>query len=357
MRHYLLYGHGGSYNHGAEAIVRSTVVFLRKMSPGCKISLSTHYAEQDREFSLPVDDFVERDMRGKSNSEIYSPTIERITPKTICIHVGGDNYCYNGWQRWTMLHYASLEYGAKSILWSCSIEPDVINSEMLRALRTHHLVTAREIETYNALIGYGLTNVVKVSDIAFMLEVEPVELLFDDYVVVNISPLIISKNPLVLAAFQRLVKYLLDATDMNIALVPHVLQIVDNDYDALQNINFYNSKRIWLVSDKLNAAQYKYIISSSRFCVAARTHAAIAAYSSCVPVLAIGYSTKAKGIAKDLDMSEYVIDVSEISNENDITYAFRLLMNDEEDIKRKLLTRIPKYICDSINVQKLGLIR
>ena len=34
--------------------------------------------------------------------------------------------------------------------------------------------------------------------------------------------------------------------------------------------------------------------------IGARTHATIAAYSSCVPTLVVGYSIKARGIAKDL---------------------------------------------------------
>ncbi|MDR0681975.1 MAG: hypothetical protein LBG15_09050, partial [Dysgonamonadaceae bacterium] len=60
-RHFILYGHGGAYNHGAEAIVRCTALLLRKNHPGCKISLATHFMEQDLRFNLPVDEYIEAD--------------------------------------------------------------------------------------------------------------------------------------------------------------------------------------------------------------------------------------------------------------------------------------------------------
>lgn len=45
MKKYLLYGHGGAYNHGAEAIVRSTVALIREREPEAHILLSTHFPE------------------------------------------------------------------------------------------------------------------------------------------------------------------------------------------------------------------------------------------------------------------------------------------------------------------------
>jgi polysaccharide pyruvyl transferase WcaK-like protein len=349
MKHYLLYGHGGSYNHGTEALARCTIALLRRMSPNCKITLSTHFAEQDREFALFANDFAERNLGGKTAEEIYASTIERIAPQTVCLHIGGDNYCYRNWERWATLHYKALERGAKSILWSCSIEPQAINAEMLEVLRTHHLITARESVTYNALVARSLTNVVTTSDIAFTLEPKPVEFRLENFVALNLSPLVIKKNPEVFPAFQALIDYILRETNLNIALVPHVVQPVDNDCDALRLLNCHDSGRAVLVSDKLSAGQYKYIIGKARLCVAARTHAAIAAYSSCVPVLAIGYSAKSQGIADDLAMSNYVISIEEISK---LTEKFKLLAKNETKIRAALSAQMPQYVqkavCDYI---------
>lgn len=344
QKHYLLYGHGGSYNHGVEALTRATIAYLRRFSPGCHIILSTHFAKQDKEFSLPADEFIERNMRGKTNEEVYAPTLDCVLPESVCLHVGGDNYCYRNWQRWATIHYASLKRGAKSILWSCSIDPSAIDSEMLAALRTHHLITAREEITHRALLEHGLANVVGVSDIAFTLEPELVNFDLENFTAINLSPLVMRRNSAILSAFQVLLDYILNETDMSVALIPHVVQPADNDYDALNMLKFYDSARVRLVSDRLSAAQYKHIIGKARFCVAARTHVTIAAYSSFVPVLAIGYSTKSKGIASDLGMSDYLFDVEQIPKYDDIISVFNTLMDNETTVKEELMKQMPKYI-------------
>lgn len=56
MKKILLYGHGGAFNHGAEAILRASLPILRRS--GLPIYLSTHFPEQDRAFGL--DKLVDR---------------------------------------------------------------------------------------------------------------------------------------------------------------------------------------------------------------------------------------------------------------------------------------------------------
>ena len=70
--------------------------------------------------------------------------------------------------------------------------------------------------------------------------------------------------------------------------------------------------------------QLKGYIAKCRFFVGARTHATIAAYSTEVPTLVVGYSIKSRGIAKDIFGSEenYVIPIEQIKEENKLTQAF-----------------------------------
>ena len=60
MKKFLLYGHGGSYNHGAEAIIRTTVQLIREKYPNSNIILSSNFAEQDLEYGLDkiVDEII-----------------------------------------------------------------------------------------------------------------------------------------------------------------------------------------------------------------------------------------------------------------------------------------------------------
>ena len=344
-RHFLLYGHGGAYNHGGEAITKCTIDLLRECVPDCYITLSTHFPEQDKQFGLLPDEIVTRKFPASNNYEMYQDTLARVTSRTTAIQVGGDNYCYKNWQRYAQIHQKAKECGGKSILWGCSIDENVIDSEMLEILKSHDLILAREVITFRTLKALGLTNVLKVSDIAFTLKPKKINFETENYVVFNVSPLVCRKNPVMLQAAKNLIDVILKTTDYNIILLPHVLMPTDNDLDILETIaHEKKNERIRLLFEHLSAAEYKYVISKAELCIAARTHVTIAAYSSCVPTLAIGYSTKAKGIADDLNLEEYVIDVEEDKLQQKLEEQFLKLYKNKRQLKEQLKGKIPQYI-------------
>ena len=360
---FLLYGHGGSYNHGAEAIVKCTVDMIKMRYPDSKVILSTHFKEQDIEYRIPVDEYCQRDMKyveldknssekGMYNSFIYKSTLEQITGDTVCLSVGGDNYCYDNWRKWKAIHERAIEEGARSILWSCSIEPAMIDDEMLDVLKSHHLITARESITYNALKDRGFHNIRLCSDVAFLLEPKeyslPENFLMGNTVGINISPLIIRREKtegIVIKNVEKLINLVINTTDMNIALIPHVLMPMDNDLEILEKIynGIENKKRICFVNKNISAAEYKYIISNCRLGVFGRTHASIAAYSTFVPSMVIGYSVKSKGIAKDLGLEDFVLPIEGFHNDYCMISMFEKLMNNEQNIKKILDDKIPLY--------------
>ena len=338
MKHYLLYAHGGAYNHGSEASVKCDIELLRKISPDCKITLSTHFPEQDKQFNIPADEIIGRNPNGITNEEMYADTINCITSETICLSVGGDCYCYPNWQRYAAIHNAAISKGAKSILWSCSVEPSMIDEEMLDVFRTHTLICARESVSFNALKEMGLNNVVQTADIAFTLEPRETRIPQGKYITLNLSPLVIRKNPDVLTAYQSLINEIISETDINIALVPHVEVSVDNDFESLSQLKGDES-RIYRVPTGLSAAEYKYIISKAEYCVAARTHATIAAWSSFVPTIAVGYSAKARGIAADLGQSDFVLDIDSLDGDK-LCSTFSRMCSQGADIKRVLVEKV-----------------
>lgn len=348
MKHFLLYAHGTSCNHGAEASLKCDIDFLRENVPDCKITLSSHFPEDDRRFQVKADEIIGRNMQGKTVEEVYKDTIDRITADTVCFSIGGDNYCYPNWERYATIHKAVLERGAKSILWSCSLEPSMIDDAMLEVLRTHHLITVRESHTYKALQERGLKNMVLVSDIAFCLKPEKVAVPEEKYVVLNLSPLVLRKNLKVLDAYQKLIDEIVRRTELKIVFLPHVEVAVDNDKDALDQLHG-DEERIVRIPTGMSAAQYKYIISKAEACVAARTHATIAAWSTYVPTLAVGYSTKAKGIAEDLGQSEYVVGIETI-DEHSLASVFFGFYEKKERIKKELEEMVP--LCKSRVIPK-----
>lgn len=360
---FMLYGHGGSYNHGAEAIVKCTVPLIKSIHPDSKILLSTHFKDQDLRFDLPVDAYCERDSyyvkldkststKGIYDHLIYKSTLDNIDTDTICLSIGGDNYCYPNWHRFSTIHKIALQRGARSVLWGCSIEPTIIDQEMLEVLKNHHIIVARESCTYDALRECGLVNVVLCPDSAFLLESKeislPVNFVTGNTIGLNISPLVQRReysSGIFLQNVFNLIQYIMDQTDMAVALIPHVVMPVDNDFELLSRIykDFEKTGRMSLLSDGLSAAEYKYAISKCRLMIAARTHASIAAYSSCVPTLAIGYSIKAKGLGRDLGFSNYVLDLNTITEKDSLLNVFYNFQAEEEKLKRCLEQKIPNY--------------
>ncbi len=95
-----------------------------------------------------------------------------------------------------------------------------------------------------------------------------------------------------------------------------------------------------------NAEQLKGYIARCRFMVAARTHASIAAYSSQVPTLVVGYSVKAHGIATDLfgTSENYVLPVQSLENDEYLANSFLYLKENEAEILAQYSQTMPQYI-------------
>ena len=159
--------------------------------------------------------------------------------------------------------------------------------------------------------------------------------------------------------FEKLSSRTADSTGFvsySIALIPHVVWETNDDRTILRKLKseFADTDRVVLIEDH-TAPELKYFISKCKLFVGARTHATIAAYSTCVPTLVAGYSVKAKGIAKDLfgSYEKYVTPVQKLVNETDLTDAFRFLMDNQSDVKKHLQKIMPAYIQNAYEAGKL----
>ena len=166
----------------------------------------------------------------------------------------------------------------------------------------------------------------------------------------NISPMALgyAKNPKsLLANAASLVDSILKKTDMAVALIPHVVWADNDDRKPLALLydRFRDSGRVLMVEDR-PAEELKDIIAHCRFLVAARTHACIAAYSSCVPVLALGYSSKAVGIARDVmpENENYVLPVHGLSASDELSALFFRMISREQGLRQHLSAFMPEYV-------------
>ena len=273
----------------------------------------------------------------------------------ICLNIGGDTYCYGRPSPSIALNKFTHKNNIDNILWCCSIEKENIKGEILEDLNRYKYIFAREPLTFNALVEAGIPkeNIIKCCDPAFFLNTQevpfPENFIPGNTVGINVSEMTIKPEaPHAYSNVITVIRHILDNTDMSVCLIPHVYSIKENrnDYPILKKIHEeINDKRISIVNEEYNCEQLKYIISHCRFFIGARTHATIAAYSSGVPTLVLGYSVKSKGIAIDLfgTYDGYVIPYNELTENNELLAAFKSIIQNENEIKEHLNNILPNY--------------
>lgn len=286
--------------------------------------------------------------------------IEAARSVDVCLSVGGDNYCYPQ-PYWLYAADRSLRrIRRKTVLWSCSLNPELIDDDMLSDLVRFDLITARESITYGILLERGVSANTKLyPDCAFAMASEEIALPDGwqdrNMVGINLSPLVAryeSRRGIALQSTARLVKHILDTSDHGVVLIPHVTWRENNDLAPLSRIHeaYKHSGRVILVSGDYRAPQLKHLISGCRLFVGARTHSTIAAYSTGVPALALGYSTKAKGIARDLfgDERGLVVPVQELDSEQQLITVFEAFRERESELRARLREIMPDYVRQAV---------
>ena len=360
---------GGSGNRGCEAIVRGTKEILTNQE------LVVYSSNLQEEVESGLNEVIKcRSLNcGRAGRishilcwfsyhfgnqklqvrELYPQFFKSIKKEDSYFVIGGDVYCYEK----PSIYYRVNEIlrNNKKILWGCSIEPDSIDDEMKKDLQGYDLIYARESITYDGLVSHGITKNVKLyPDPAFKMKMKEVSLpegfRVENTIGINISPLITNLEQgkgITIKNYEKVIDYILKDTNCTIALIPHVIWKSSDDREALKVLydKYKNSRRVIMV-EAFSAEKIKYIISKCRFLIAARTHASIAGYSTGVPTLVVGYSVKARGIAKDIfgEYEHYTIPVQSLKKENDLLNAFLWMWNKENEIRRYLKIQIPEYI-------------
>lgn len=399
-QNYILYMHAGSGNHGCEAIANTLSRMLTRDNPENQINLVTYRKYEDDRYTLPslCNLIQERSFDEHKLAHVLYYGYRLVTkdrdsfmrfrykealniPAKTAISIGGDNYCYD-----TMLNDLFMANsvfnakGFKTVLTGCSVEPELLNREDIRNdLTKYHTIIARESITYEALkAAFSVKNDTKiylVPDPAFTLK--PAEVTLPDGFIpgntvgINLSPIAQeseSKGGITMNAYKELIKYIAENTDMAICLIPHVIWPGNDDRTATDELYDYAvqsgyGKKVIKLEDA-DCETLKGYISKLRFFIGARTHSTIAAYSTCVPTLVVGYSVKARGIAKDLfgndttlgtasgsagendafDLNKLVLQVQKLNNTDELKNAFIWLKDHEYSVKKRLNDIMPQYI-------------
>lgn len=361
-------------NRGCEAIAKGTAILLNEK----KENLHGLCRNIPLDIKLGVNKYVSLESYKKVpfltrayNSLVYrthlplktiyfSPHLEfvkAIPQDGVLVSTGGDMMCYGNNYVITTNNYVHSK-GIKSILWGCSMGPENLTPEKEESLHNFSLIYARESLSYEFFKSLGLKSVCLFPDPAFILEPEMCKLpeCFDkgDVVGINISNYVLGDFSLETPFGLEVVKmldYIIKETNLQVLLIPHVLWNFPTDNQDDRQIasiiveKYGNTGRFSVMdANNLNYCQIRYIISKCKMFIGGRTHAVISAYSTCVPALAIGYSIKSRGIAKDLGLSEtMVVDSKHIHHEGYLLESFKYLNDNEPAIRKHLCEIIPEY--------------
>ncbi|MDO5124139.1 MAG: polysaccharide pyruvyl transferase family protein [Eubacteriales bacterium] len=379
MKNLFLCGHTGCANRGCEAIVKSTAQLFKDAGFCEKPFLATFKPSQDTRANIeeiaelvPYGDYQSKLQRGicairrkltdplAGQNIIQKALWSKIQKGDLSLVIGGDTYCY-GTPTVHIAHNSKMKKeGNPTVLWCCSVEKSALSGETLWDIKNYDLIVARESETYQNLLQAGVEKdkLLFSCDPAFNLKAGetalPVGFCEGNTVGINLSPMVM--NPKVQEACHHLIESILDTTDMTVCFIPHVYSTNPNTQDMKILTDFYekykDTGRVCIVDKDLTCNELKYIIGKTRFFIGARTHSTIAAYSSKVPTLVLGYSVKSIGIAKDLFGSHegFVIPYDTIDQKDTVTRAFEEIVKKEDEIRKRLDTTLTDYIASSKEV-------
>lgn len=282
----------------------------------------------------------------------YSAFMSSIPDSGIMLSTGGDMMCY-GDNEAVVTSEIAAKSGKKMILWGCSMGEKNLTPRKKNILQKYDLIYARESLSFDFFKSLGLKNVVCLPDPAFVLNAQQCEIpsfVNDDTIGINLSNLTVGAFDLN-TSFGKEVKtvldYILKNTKLKILFVPHVLWKNQDDRILMKNIveeyAQYGECINVLDSEKYNYLQIRNIISKCRFFIGGRTHSVVSAYSMCVPAIALGYSIKAVGIAKDLGLpNNMVVDTKNIT-QGAFLNAVKFMIANESSLREQLKLVMPEY--------------
>lgn len=379
------------YNRGSEALVRGITHICKNMDKDTKVILNSAENNFSEAVNLPgIDEYVKRLSFGskKSPKALFAAFAERVLKNKklaakirykklleaagkadIIVVMAGDNfdvspeYNFNG--NSFLYQLLKEQNNAKLVMYDCSMGKENLNKTVVNGFNKCDAITARDSISLDNMLKAGVNDVKYFPDPAFVMEKEECPLpdgwQKGKMMGLNLSNLILRSKyggdkEKVLESYYNMIDSVLEKTDFSIVLVPHVMNNADLSVLKVIYEKYRDSERVLIIdNEKLSAPQLKYIISECEVYVGARTHSTIAAYSTCVPTLVIGYSVKSKGIATDLFGTDehFVVPVYNISDENAVTKEVMNLIENRAKIKQQLESLMPEYIKKAYGVQEL----
>lgn len=373
MKNFFFPIHLDGGNRGCEAIAKGTAEILdvskENMYAYCKnVELDSYLGVNDYYKLIPkvtlnlknkiiriIISIFNQKLASKYSKSVFFDSFLSVSLKgDYMLSTGGDLMCYQNPEDVFYTNEWAIKNGLKSVLWGCSICQEKLTTEKIEALKKFSIISVRESLSFDILKKIGIKNLYLFPDPAFVLKpVEcdlPESFCDSSFIGINFSNFvgeIVDDDTIIGKNINNMINHILSNTKYRILLIPHVCWDGQDDRVICNNLfkRFRNSGRVLMLEmEKYNYCQIRYIISKCIMFIGSRTHSMISAYSECVPSLALGYSIKSKGIAKDLGLpAETVVDCMNLNDNYVLSRSFDYLNKNRYEIFKILQRNIPDY--------------
>lgn len=377
MKRIGLYGIGGVYNFGCEAIVRGAVSSIRKIYSNPKIIYFTYNYEFDIKVLKDLDIDI---INIKKDVSIFKRIINKIISYTnIERHImyvdynnmmsmideiwsiGGDIYTipevkrkkkkYQYYNSLVDFCDRAINDGKKVVVYGASVGPfgnyKPATDYYVKNLSKYKRILCREYTSLNYLNSIGLTNCSFFPDPAFQIKDSNQHSYDPQYIGLNFSPLSLNEiygnyNDDNIKKISGIVDEIIEKFNVRVLFIPHVISKYENDNDlSFQRkiIKFMRNK------DKAIIANYqegflglKEQIKKCRLIASARMHCAINAIDENIPAIFLSYSQKSIGICEYVyGNKKWLIPLNDVNNK--LLQVISEMLNERDSISERLAVR------------------
>ncbi len=381
-----LYGIGGLYNFGCEAIVRGCCTYINRNYQNAEIIYYSSNYLYDSEVLQDIDITV-KEIRVNPSIKFYKRAVNKVCRKAqipfqyiinnyhqilreidIVFFIGGDiltlpkfamqkkRYFYMN----SMVEFGkkAVESGIPIVLYGASVGPFGTYPKAVKYyaenLKKYEKIICREFTTIKYLESIGVYNTEFEPDPAFYVNAN------QDYSS-NVSPRFIGVNfsPLslvqiygryseeMIGEFSRILTRIYDRYHDDILLIPHVISkdILDDDYRFQQALIRHLPKEyqnhIQMADHRGGFLKIKAQLPQCKIVVSSRMHCAINALHENVPTIFLSYSAKSKGMCNFIYGDEkWVIDIKQIDEL--LLDKMDEMLQKQDEIREYLVKRINK---------------
>lgn len=229
----------------------------------------------------------------------------------------------------------------------------IINYLMKSTLSYPEKIYAREQEGYELLKNkFNLTNVEKSYDMVLLnkelnlnnvfTEVPDIKT-FDNVKGIGIVP---NKENVkhgnkdeVLKLYQLMIEKLLTAGK--------TVYIARHSFDDLEACNtvkslFPDNDNVKLIDEEISAIAFDHLVEKFDFVIGSRFHSIVHSYKNAVPCIALGWATKYRELLAEFDQNEYIFDVREKINPDNVEVALDKMLDNYEHESDKIKMKLNK---------------